>query len=113
MQRKRHELTVSAIFPRALPAAARVEVRSVVAGDGAKVSVVCFFFAGARAGLLAEAPLPAFRALSHNLSDVRMYKIFGGQTLARLRDWSVLLVFELHRRLFHRRPRHRSRPTTA
>lgn len=113
MQRKRHELTVSAIFPRALPAAARVDVRSVVVADGAKVSVVCFVFAGARAGLLAEAPFPAFRALSHSLSDIRMYKIFRVQTLARLRDWSALLVFALHRRLFHRRPRHSFRPTTA
>lgn len=50
-------LTVSAIFPRALPAAARVDVRPEVVPEDAKFSVVCF---GAWAGFLAAPLLPAF-----------------------------------------------------
>jgi hypothetical protein len=58
-----YRLTASAIFPRALPAAARVDVRpEVVAGD-AKFSVVCFVLAGAWAGFLATPFLPAFELL--------------------------------------------------
>jgi hypothetical protein len=55
-----HKLTISAIFPRALPAAARVEVRPEVVPEDPKFSVVCFDLAGAWADLLAEAFLPAF-----------------------------------------------------
>jgi hypothetical protein len=60
MQGNRPCLTISAIFPRALPAAARVDVRPVAVADGAKLSVVCFLFAGAWAALFAGALLPAF-----------------------------------------------------
>ena len=55
-----YKLTVSAIFPRALPAAARVDVRPEAVPEGAKLSVVCFALAGAWAGLLAGPRLPAF-----------------------------------------------------
>ncbi len=49
---------MSAIFPRALPAAALVDVRPEAAPEGAKPSVVCFVLA---AGLLAaEVLLPIF-----------------------------------------------------
>jgi hypothetical protein len=48
---------MSAIFPRALPAAALVDVRPEVVPEGAKASVVCFVLAG---GLLAEDLLPDF-----------------------------------------------------
>jgi len=57
---QRIQLTVSAIFPRALPAAARVDVRPETVPEGAKFSVVCFDLAGAWAGLLAGPRLPAF-----------------------------------------------------
>ena len=51
-------LTTAAIFPRALPAAALVDVRPEVVPKGAKPSVVCFVLAG---GLLAaEALFPVF-----------------------------------------------------
>ena len=50
-------LTMTAIFPRAFPAAALVDVRPEVAPEGAKLSVVCFALAG---GLLAaRAPFPS------------------------------------------------------
>jgi len=55
-----YRLTVSAIFPRALPAAARVDVRPGVVPEDAKFSVVCFALAGAWAGFLAVPLLPAF-----------------------------------------------------
>ena len=51
-------LTVTAIFPRALPAAALVDVRPEVVPEGAKPSVVCFVFAEDL--LAAEAPFPVF-----------------------------------------------------
>ena len=51
-------LTMTAIFPRAFPAAALVDVRPEVGPEGVKPSVVCFVFAG---GLLAaEALFPVF-----------------------------------------------------
>jgi hypothetical protein len=54
-------LTMTAIFPRAFPAAALVDVRPEVAPEGAKPSVVCFVLAG---GLLAaEALFPVFGLL--------------------------------------------------
>ena len=45
---------MSAIFPRALPAAALVDVRTEVAPEGAILSVVCFILAG---GLMAAVDL--------------------------------------------------------
>jgi hypothetical protein len=51
-------LTMTAIFPRALPAAALVDVRPEVAPEGAKLSVVCFALAGDL--LAAEALFPVF-----------------------------------------------------
>jgi hypothetical protein len=52
---------MTAIFPRAFPAAALVDVRPEVAPEGAKPSVVCFVLAG---GLLAaEALFPVFGLL--------------------------------------------------
>jgi hypothetical protein len=54
-------LTMTAIFPRALPAAALVDVRPEVAPEGANPSVVCFVLAG---GLLAAGALfPVFGLL--------------------------------------------------
>jgi hypothetical protein len=49
---------MTAIFPRALPAAALVDVRPEVAPEAAKPSVVCFVLAGVL--LAAEAPFPVF-----------------------------------------------------
>jgi len=54
------ELTTVAIFPRALPAAALVDVRPEVVPGVANFSVVCLVLAGACAGLLAAVLLPAF-----------------------------------------------------
>ena len=51
-------LTTTAMFPRALPAAALVDVRPEVVPEGAKPSVVCFVFAGAL--LVTEALFPVF-----------------------------------------------------
>jgi hypothetical protein len=48
---------MSAIFPRALPAAALVDVRPEVVPEGAKDSVACFVLAG---GLVAVVLLPVF-----------------------------------------------------
>lgn len=49
-----------AIFPLALPAAARVDVLPAVVPDGAKLSVVCFALADVWVGLLAGALLLVF-----------------------------------------------------
>jgi hypothetical protein len=58
-----HKLTMSAIFPRALPAAALVDARPEVVPEVAKFSVVCLALAGACAGLLAADLLPGFGLL--------------------------------------------------
>ena len=61
-------LTITAIFPRALPAAALVDVRPEVASDGAKPSVVCFVLAE---GLLAAGGLfPVFGLLLDSFDSV-------------------------------------------
>lgn len=50
----------TAIFPRALPAAALVDARPEVVSGVANFSVVCLVLAGACAGFLAAVLLPAF-----------------------------------------------------
>lgn len=54
-------ILTTAIFPRALPAAALVDVRPEVVLEGAKPSVVCFALAGDL--LVAEAFFPVFLLL--------------------------------------------------
>jgi hypothetical protein len=54
---------MSAIFPRALPAAVLVDVRPEVVLGAAKFSAVCLVLAGACAGLLEGVFLPALGLL--------------------------------------------------
>jgi hypothetical protein len=57
---KMFRLTTLAIFPLALPAAARVDVLPAEVPEGAKLSVVCFALADVWVGLFAGALLLVF-----------------------------------------------------
>ena len=75
---------MTAIFPRALPAAALVDVRPEVAPSGAKPNVVCFVLAWG--SLAAEAFFPVFLLLLDSFDHVCNRREYGIRTSVQLRD---------------------------